>query len=102
MHRAHCTVAAVAADVKQDRNATWLAEHVGWGRAMTTLSAVKRSRADSPSRQASGGTPSMLDERGVVRPEIHTGERDDHSMQLTEYALAIIALAAAVLLAVAR
>ena len=44
----------------------------------------------------------MLDERGVVRPEIHTAERDDHSMKLTEYALAFIALAAAVLLAVAR
>jgi hypothetical protein len=44
----------------------------------------------------------MLDERGVVRPETHTAERDDHSMQLTEYALAFIALAAAVLLAVAR
>ena len=35
----------------------------------------------------------MLDERGVVRPEAHSGDRDDHSMQLTEYALAIIALA---------
>ena len=44
----------------------------------------------------------MLDERGIVRPEIDTGERDDPSMQLTEYALALIALAAAVLLAVAR
>jgi len=44
----------------------------------------------------------MLDERGTVRPEIDAGERDDHSMQLTEYALALIALAAAVLLAVAR
>jgi hypothetical protein len=44
----------------------------------------------------------MLDERGVVGPEIQSGERDDNSMQLTEYALAIIALAAAVLLAVTR
>jgi hypothetical protein len=44
----------------------------------------------------------MLDERGVVRPETDTAERDDHSMQLTEYTLAFIALAAAVLLAVAR
>lgn len=44
----------------------------------------------------------MLDERGAVRPEIHTGERDDHSMQLTEYALALIAFAAAVLLAIVR
>jgi hypothetical protein len=44
----------------------------------------------------------MLDERGVVRPEIHAGDRDDHSMQLTEYALAIIALAAAILLAIVR
>lgn len=44
----------------------------------------------------------MLDERGVVRPEAHSGDRDDHSMQLTEYALAIIALAAAVLLAAVR
>lgn len=44
----------------------------------------------------------MLDERGVVRPEINSGDRDDHSMQLTEYALAIIALAAAVLLAIVR
>jgi hypothetical protein len=44
----------------------------------------------------------MLDERGVVRPESQSADRDDHSMQLTEYALAIIALAAAVLLAIAR
>ena len=44
----------------------------------------------------------MLDERGAIRPEIETGNRDDHSMQLTEYVLAIIALAAAVLLAVVR
>ena len=44
----------------------------------------------------------MLDERGAIRPEIETGDRDDHSMQLTEYALAIIAFAAAVLLAVVR
>ena len=44
----------------------------------------------------------MLDERGVGGPEMQSGERDDHSMQLTEYVLAIIALAAAVLLAVAR
>jgi hypothetical protein len=49
-----------------------------------------------------GGTASMLDERGAIRPEIETGERDDHSMQLTEYLLAIIALAAAVVLAVLR
>ena len=51
---------------------------------------------------ASGGTGSMLDERAVVHPEIQSGDRDDHSMQLIEYALAIIALAAAVLLAVVR
>jgi hypothetical protein len=44
----------------------------------------------------------MLDERGVVRPESQSADRDDHSMQLTEYALAIIALAAAVLLAIVR
>jgi hypothetical protein len=44
----------------------------------------------------------MLDERGAVRPQIDSRDRDDHSMQLTEYALAIIALAAAILLAVAR
>ena len=44
----------------------------------------------------------MLDERGAIHPEIETGDRDDHSMQLTEYVLAIIALAAAVLLAVVR
>ena len=44
----------------------------------------------------------MLDERGAIRPEIETGSRDDHSMQLTEYVLAIIALAAAVVLAVVR
>jgi hypothetical protein len=44
----------------------------------------------------------MLDERGVVHPETQSGDRDDQSMQLTEYALAIIALAAAVLLAVVR
>ena len=44
----------------------------------------------------------MLDERGVVRPESQSAERDDYSMQLTEYALAIIALAAAVLLAIVR
>jgi hypothetical protein len=49
-----------------------------------------------------GGTASMLDERGAIRPEIETGERDDHSMQLTEYLLAIIALAAAIVLAVVR
>lgn len=44
----------------------------------------------------------MLDERGVIRPKAETGERDDQSMQLTEYLLAIIALAAAVVLAVVR
>jgi hypothetical protein len=44
----------------------------------------------------------MLDERGAIRPEIEAGDQDDHSMQLTEYALAFIALAAAVLLAVVR
>ena len=44
----------------------------------------------------------MLDERGAMGREIETGERDDHSMQLIEYVLAIIALAAAVLLAVVR
>ena len=44
----------------------------------------------------------MLDERGAGRPEIRSGDRDDHSMQLTEYALAIIALAAAVVLAIIR
>ena len=44
----------------------------------------------------------MLDERGANRPEIETGERDDHSMQLTEYLLAIVALAAAIVLAVVR
>ena len=44
----------------------------------------------------------MLDERGVVHPKIPSGDRDDHSMQLTEYALAIIAVAAAVLLALVR
>jgi hypothetical protein len=44
----------------------------------------------------------MLDERGAIRTEIDTGDRDDHSMQLIEYVLAIIALAAAVLLSVVR
>jgi len=44
----------------------------------------------------------MLDDRGAIRPEIETGARDDHSMQLTEYLLAIIALAAAIVLAVVR
>ena len=44
----------------------------------------------------------MLDERGAIRPEIEAGERDDNSMQLTEYLLAIISLAAAVVLAVVR
>jgi hypothetical protein len=44
----------------------------------------------------------MLDERGVARPESQSADRDDQSMQLTEYALAIIALAAAVLLATIR
>ena len=44
----------------------------------------------------------MVDERGAIGPKIETGEPDDYSMQLTEYVLAIIALAAAVLLAVVR
>jgi hypothetical protein len=44
----------------------------------------------------------MLDESGVVRPQIHSRDRDDHSMQLIEYTLAIVALAAAVLLAIVR
>jgi hypothetical protein len=44
----------------------------------------------------------MLDDHRVVRSEGHSGERNDHSMQLTEYALAMIALAAAVLLALVR
>ena len=44
----------------------------------------------------------MLDERGAIRPNVDVGERDDHSMQLIEYALAIIAVAAAVVLAVVR
>ena len=44
----------------------------------------------------------MLDERGAIGPEIETSDRDDHSMQLTEYVLAIIALVAAILLAAAR
>ena len=44
----------------------------------------------------------MLDEHGVVRPEAHSGDRNDLSMQLTEYALAIIALAAAIILALVR
>ena len=44
----------------------------------------------------------MLDERGAVRPEAQSGDRDDYSMKLTEYALAIIAVAAAVLLAIVR
>ena len=44
----------------------------------------------------------MLDERAAIRPETETGHEDDHSMQLTEYVLAIIALAAAVLLAAVR
>jgi hypothetical protein len=44
----------------------------------------------------------MLDEGGAIGSKVETGEPDDHSMQLTEWVLAIIALAAAVLLAVVR
>ena len=40
----------------------------------------------------------MLEEGGA-RPQ---AERDDQSMQLTEYALAIIALVAAIILAIVR
>jgi hypothetical protein len=44
----------------------------------------------------------MLDERGIVRPEADMEERDEQSMQMIEYALAIIAVAAALLLAGVR
>jgi hypothetical protein len=43
----------------------------------------------------------MLEERGAP-PQVDVGERDDHSMQMTEYALAIVALAAAILLSIVR
>jgi len=44
----------------------------------------------------------MLDERTTGRPTTRTGAHDDHSMQLLEYVLAIVAVGAAFLLAFVR
>ena len=46
--------------------------------------------------------PSMLEERGPAESGTVVADRDEHSMQLIEYALAIVAVAAAILLAVVR
>jgi hypothetical protein len=46
--------------------------------------------------------PSMLEERGSAESTTVVADRDEHSMQLVEYGLAIVAVAAAVLLAVVR
>jgi hypothetical protein len=59
----------------------------------------RRSRAAWPDAgTAAGGTGSMLEERRA-RPD---AKQDDRSMQMTEYVLAIVALAAALLLAIVR
>jgi hypothetical protein len=42
----------------------------------------------------------MLEERGSAESRTVVGDRDEHSMQLMEYGLAIVAVVAAVLLAV--
>jgi hypothetical protein len=44
----------------------------------------------------------MLEERGSADRRTVVADRDEHSMQLIEYSLAIVAVAAAVLLAVLR
>ena len=44
----------------------------------------------------------MLEERGSAESGTVVADRDEHSMQLIEYALAIVAVAAAILLAVVR
>jgi hypothetical protein len=44
----------------------------------------------------------MLEERATGQVEVEVREHDDRSMQLIEYGLAIVAVAAAVLLAVVR
>jgi len=44
----------------------------------------------------------MLEERGSAESTTVVADRDEHSMQLLEYGLAIVAVAAAVLLAVVR
>jgi hypothetical protein len=44
----------------------------------------------------------MLEERGSADSGAVVADRDEHSMQLIEYGLAIVAVAAAVLLAVFR
>jgi hypothetical protein len=43
----------------------------------------------------------MLEERGSAESTV-VADRDEHSMQLIEYGLAIVAVAAAILLAVLR
>ena len=44
----------------------------------------------------------MLEERGSAESRTIVADRDEHSMQLIEYGLAIVAVAAAILLAVVR
>ena len=44
----------------------------------------------------------MLEERGSAESRTVVGDRDEQSMQLMEYGLAIVAVVAAVLLAVVR
>jgi len=44
----------------------------------------------------------MLEERGSAETTTVVADRDEQSMQLLEYGLAIVAVAAAVLLAVVR
>ena len=44
----------------------------------------------------------MLEERGSAESRTVVADRDEHSMQLIEYGLAIVAVVAAVLLAVVR
>lgn len=46
--------------------------------------------------------PSMLEERGSAETRAVVADRDEHSMHLMEYGLAIVAVVAAVLLAVLR
>jgi hypothetical protein len=44
----------------------------------------------------------MLEERGSAESRTVVADRDEHSMHVIEYGLAIVAVAAAVLLAVIR
>jgi hypothetical protein len=44
----------------------------------------------------------MLDERGSAEPRLAVVDRDEHSMKLIEYGLAIVSVAAVLLLAVLR